>query len=283
MSALAWRGFASASLSTLLALQLCGCVNPADRAAHFAGRHQLSGAVIEGAGYRHEIFTRSSSPPGVLYVFIDGDGSPWVRGGMQVASDPTPASTLALELATQTPHSVLYLGRPCYFHVRRDSGCSPEVWTSARYSDRVVESMAAAINRYTAASGFFELVLIGYSGGGTLAVLIAPRVPATRAVVTIAANLDVAAWVRRHGYLPLDESLDPSTQPPLPDSLPQWHLVAGHDRNVPAHISRSYLERIPPERIWRYADFDHTCCWVEQWHEIFARLEIALRDTGSIH
>jgi hypothetical protein len=40
---------------------------------------------------------------------------------------------------------------------------------------------------------------------------------------------------------------------------------------------------MPPERIWRYADFDHTCCWVEQWPEIFARLDAALRETGSIH
>ena len=72
-----------------------------------------------------------------------------------------------------------------------------------------------------------SVVLIGYSGGGVLAVLIAPQVPGS-AVVTIAANLDVEAWARWHQYTPLSGSLNPATQPPL-DALHEWHLVGDRD------------------------------------------------------
>src|SRR5258708_14449552 len=38
----------------------------------------------------------------------------------------------------------------------------------------------------------------------------------------------------RSGYLPLEGSLNPALQPPLPTSLRQWYLVGQRDTNVPA-------------------------------------------------
>jgi hypothetical protein len=190
----------------LCGLLLAGCASPADRARGFAQRHALTASVIQGAQFRHEIFASSQRVDEALYVFIEGDGSPWADDGTVAARDPTPLRPLALELAARTPHSVLYLGRPCYFHAHTDTACSPDLWTSARYSRQIVDSMAAATNRYAASGGFAHVILIGYSGGGALAILMAPQVPATRAVITIAANLDVASWVRLHGYLPLQGS-----------------------------------------------------------------------------
>ncbi len=37
---------------------------------------------------------------GQLVIFIEGDGSPWVDGGRSVASDPSPKSAVALDLAS---------------------------------------------------------------------------------------------------------------------------------------------------------------------------------------
>jgi pimeloyl-ACP methyl ester carboxylesterase len=51
--------------------------------------------------------------------------------------------------------------------------------------------MQAALERILASGHFDGVVLIGYSGGGTLAMLLAARVPETRGVITIAGNLDI--------------------------------------------------------------------------------------------
>jgi pimeloyl-ACP methyl ester carboxylesterase len=212
----------------------------------------------------------------MLYVFIEGDGSPWVDAGTRVAQDPTPHRPLALELAAATPHAVLYLGRPCYFELHLEAICTPDLWTSGRYSAAVVDSLAAAVRRYAAANDNPPLILIGYSGGGALAVLMAAHLPATHAVVTIAANLDVDAWARWHRYLPLSAGENPATEPPLADAILQWHMVGGKDDNVPEAVNRRYFDTLRPDQVWRYPDFDHACCWLERWASILARIEAAI-------
>ena len=246
----------------------------------------LSASLVQGTLYRHETLTNQSAARAAsaasarLYVFLEGDGSPWSEDGQRPAADPTPHEPLGLELAARsTDHTVLYVGRPCYFSAHADPACTPDLWTGARYSTGVVDSMAAVVNRYVDEHGFAPVVLVGYSGGGTLAVLMAPRIPSVRAVVTIAANLDVAAWTRLHGYLPLTGSLDPSTQPPLESPLIQIHLVGGHDSNVPGHLNQQYLRAQENPQIWQYPSFDHVCCWVKQWPTILKRLDASLSDS----
>lgn len=256
----------------LLTLTLAGCLGLNDRAIHLAGRHGLVSAVIDGTQYRHQIFYQLGTDRNSLFVFIDGDGSPWSHAGAEPARDPTPHRAIALELATNTPHSVLYLGRPCYFTVHSDSACTARIWTSDRYSKSVVESLAAVVNRFAAEYRYSHTVLIGYSGGGTLAALMAQYI-ASVSVVTIAANLDVAAWASFHNYLPLTGSLNPAMQAPLSDSIRQLHLVGGRDMNVPEAINRRYFDTLRPEQIWRFANFDHVCCWVEQWSSILPRID----------
>ena len=267
-----------AACALLLIFGFCGCANLTDRADRAARRGGLAGSVVQGTQYRHQIFVNTAPRGAVLFVFVDGDGSPWSRDGQEPATDPTPRRPLALELAARTPHSVVYVGRPCYFLARSDAACNTGVWTSERYSASVVASLAAVVNRTAAVNGFRSIVLIGYSGGGTLAVLMAPYIPSTSAVATIAANLDVAAWASWHGYRPIEGSLNPATQPPLDSAIRQWHLVGGRDVNVPERVSRRYLDTLNPGQIWRFPSFDHACCWAEQWPNILGRIEAALGD-----
>ena len=51
--------------------------------------------------------------------------------------------------------------------------------------------MATALETWLKKKGYSELVLIGYSGGGALAMLLAERIR-VRAVITVAANLDIS-------------------------------------------------------------------------------------------
>jgi hypothetical protein len=260
---------------------LTACRTPTENATDEARGAGLAASVIPGAGFRHAIFFRQSRPDDTLYVFIEGDGAPWSGDGRRVRSDPTPHHALALQLAERSRHAVLYLGRPCYFGLESDGSCDPSLWTSGRYSERVVGSLVAAVNGFAVRHAYRAVVLVGYSGGGTLAVLMAPRMTSIEAVITVAANLDVAAWARWHGYLPLEASLNPADMPPLDPSIREWSLLGGNDANVPERISSRYLARLGPEQIWRFTDFDHVCCWVNAWPGIEARIDAAL--TGPSH
>lgn len=270
---------AVSAIAGLMGLLLCvtapGCTTIDHRVERLALQQGLTSAVVRGAGFRHQVFARQSATGKTLRVFVDGDGNPYSRGGTVVSNDPTPHRALALELAVRTPGAVLYVGRPCHFSVRGDPTCIAQYWTSQRYSAAVVASMVAAVQQY-AADRFQQIVLIGYSGGGTLAVLMAPQLGRTAAVVTIAANLDIDAWTQWHGYLPLAGSLNPSQMAPLPSGIQQWHLVGDRDMNTPAWLNDTYWVNVAPDRIWHYAQFDHVCCWVRQWPAILARIQAEL-------
>jgi len=259
----------------LSAITAPGCTTIDHRAEQLALHQGLTSTVARGTGFRHQLFSRPSEPGRTLWVFIDGDGYPYSHAGTAVSNDPTPHRPLALELAGATPGPVLYVGRPCNFSVRADSECRARYWTSQRYSAAVVDSMVVAVRQY-AADRFEQLVLIGYSGGGTLAVLMAPQLGRTVAVVTIAANLDIDAWTQWHGYLALIGSLNPSDIPPLPVAIQQWHLVGNRDTNAPPRLNDRYWATVASDRIWHYAQFDHVCCWAEQWPTILERIQTAL-------
>jgi len=262
----------AATILFVVSATIAGCATPAQRAQALARSHGLAPLLLRGGRFQHHAFAATRGPAGLLVLFVDGDGLPWIRGGRQVAADPTPRVPLALELAAATPASVLYLGRPCYLEVRQPPECEARLWTAARYSPEVVASMSAAAGGYIAEHDFRQVLLVGYSGGGTLAVLMARAVPNVRGVISIAGNLDPDTWARLHGYLPLDGSLNPSLEPPLPAALKQWYLVGQRDAIVPTAASARYLERIPPERVWSYPRFDHRCCWVDEWPSVFARV-----------
>jgi hypothetical protein len=258
-----------------------GCASRVTAPAAIAAKHGLIQAELQGTVFTHTAYhtpatsqTRDSSQPlwATLWVFIDGDGRPWINGGREPAKNPTTARPLALELAAQMQRPVLYVGRPCYDRKTMDSACTPTWWTDARYSPTVVESMVAAIRRYQEQSHFQRLVLVGYSGGGVLAELVAQELSGVTAVVTIAANLDVSAWTEYHGYLALTGSLNPATTTHTA-AVPQIHLLGEDDEVVPPHTVQRYFERNPHSIVWKYPDHGHVCCWREEWPRIVSRID----------
>jgi pimeloyl-ACP methyl ester carboxylesterase len=168
--------------------------------------------------------------------------------------------------------NVLYLGRPCYHGLSGRSECDPMLWTHGRYSDEVVTEMATALDRFMHSRQVQRATLIGYSGGGTLAMLLAERLPAADAVVTIAANLDIDAWARLHGYSRLTASLNPVERPPLPARVRQLHLVGTGDRNVPPWLVREALRSQPGAVLEEVPGASHRCCWEKLWPAPLERL-----------
>lgn len=251
---------------------IAACAPSVDRLVR---NHDLKQTVQPGSGFQHLVL---SAPRAAtvkrLHVYIEGDGSPWV-GGRYPARDPTPETPLALQLMTRDAAASVYVGRPCYFGVA-DAACTTGDWTAGRYSQRVVSSMASAIARESGAAGNPELLLIGYSGGGAIARLVAPDLPNVVAVVTVAANLDTDAWTEYHEYLPLVDSINPATAPPLPERIVHIQLVGQRDDVVPPAVTESYQRSGQLVEAWAYPDFDHRCCWVEAWPDILLRVHSSL-------
>lgn len=262
------RAAASRAVVFIVALASTGCSPAADfdRRADALGLTRLA---VAGSGFEHVVYSNNKGEPGTIHIYLDGDGLPAVAGWP--ASDPTPRRSLALDLLARDPAPSAYLGRPCYHGKSTAPSCSDTYWTSQRYSETVVASLASATRRILDAGSHDGIVWIGYSGGGVLAVLLAPRFRETRAVVTIAANLDIDAWADHHGYERLAESLNPAAKPRLPDAVLVRHHVGGRDRVVPPAVTAAGLGGRDADVVL-YEGFDHVCCWREAWPDILARL-----------
>jgi hypothetical protein len=254
---------------TAMAVTGCAAAAPAERYDGAALRAGLRPDAVEGIGFTHRTYHAPLRAGRHLHVYLEGDGTPFVER-RRVARDPTPRRPMALELLRLDPGPAVLLGRPCY-HGLTD-GCGPQLWTTARYSEAVVASTARAIERLLARGGYATATLIGFSGGGAIAVLVAERLEAVSGVVTIAANLDIAAWTAHHGYTPLHGSLNPVDVIGTRPELRHLHLSGSADDNVPGNLHDAVRARLPAGAVRTVDGFDHGCCWPSVWPDALSDL-----------
>lgn len=213
---------------------------------------------------------RDASAP--LAIYLEGDGMAYVAP-TRPSADPTPDDPLALRLAlAHSGGPAAYLARPCQYVMT--SGCAVALWTSHRYSPQVLEAMGRAIDVLKSRAGATRLILVGYSGGGALAVLLAASRDDVAGLVTVAANLDLSLWTSLQGLTPLRGSLDPAAVAQKVASIPQVHFVGGRDRVVPPQVAEAFLDRSGDgdhSRLARTASFDHICCWVDAWPSLLGQ------------
>lgn len=253
-----------------MAILLAACAAPATRMDAAAAQRGYARAVVRGTDFRH--VTYASGLPaagGTLNVYIEGDGTPYLDR-WTVSADPTPTRPLMLGLMALDAGPALWVGRPCYVGLATDPPCTPFDWTLDRFSGRVVDSMAAVIERARRAAGASRLHLFGHSGGATLAVLLARRLPEARCVITLAGNLDTDAWADHHAYTRLRGSLNPAGQGPLPSSVEQAHFAGARDRVLPPELVEPAARRLGADRIVVLAGVSHVRGWEKQWPAILA-------------
>jgi hypothetical protein len=233
---------------------------------------RLSRETLEGNPFRHIVFRGPVTGGESLHVYLDGDGVPYTshRG---VAKDPTSRLGLMISLMAADPSPSIYIGRPCYLGLSTDGICNAHYWTDCRFSPAVIGSMRKVLTDEVSRLGAKNVVLIGHSGGGAIAVLLAHDVTEVSAVVTLAGNLDIDAWSHLHNYAPLTCSLNPAVQGPLPPRVKAIHFVGADDRVTPPNfITRAAAAT--GGRVIVLPGFTHTCCWREQWP---ALLQLSLR------
>ena len=205
-----------------------------------------------------------------LTVYIEGDGFAWVTSS-QVSTDPTPVTPVALQLALNQPSgAAAYLARPCQYVM--NAGCEKIYWTSHRFAPEVITATNLGIDALKLGFHAQKLVLIGYSGGGAVAALAAARRNDVIRLITVAGNLDHAAWTKQHHITPLSGSLNAADEWQALQYIPQMHFVGGQDKVVNREIIESYVARYPNNqqpKVHIIKDFEHQCCWAERWHELY--------------
>lgn len=253
---------------------LGGCASDPAHIDTLAARQGFTVIDVKGGSLRLAAFSRIL--PGhsdTLDVYIEGDGAPWITPYLP-PRDPTPTNPVSFELAAQDPaRKVVYLGRPCqYLSVDALRNCDGAFWTERRFAPEVVSAYDDTLNQIKPMLGVKRFRLVGFSGGGVIAALLAQRRDDVEMLITVAAPLAVTDWVGWHGLSPLTGSLDPAAQSRnihMPFSV---NFVGGKDRIVPVHIVETYVGRIGG-RIVTIADFDHDCCWVRDWVELLHRVD----------
>lgn len=252
----------------IIVISLCGCVSASAKFDSAARELGLNKIVTSGHDFQHVIYENAVTTPHSksLNVYIGSDGTPW---NVDVPSkDPTPRNPITLRLMTRDPQPAILVGRPCYHGLSDSHGCQQSIWTSARYSRIVVESMADVIRRYLSRNSYESVTLVGYSGGGALAALLAAELDQATMLLTIAANLDTDAWTNHHNYEPLSTSVNPANEPPLPESIEQVHYFGSLDSNVPISTTDRYFAMNSNAERREIAKFDHVCCWETVWPSI---------------
>ena len=129
----------------------------------------------------------------------------------------------------------------------------------------------AAVSGLMARAGAGRVTLVGWSGGGVMAALVAARREDVAGLVTIAAPLDLAVWTRSRGLSPL-QGLDPADLPPI--AAPQVHLTGAFDTVVRPTVVRPTARRLagPLGQVETWPE-RHDCCWVARVDEIAAGLD----------
>jgi len=256
----------------VVAASATGCADSGARVASLARNSGFQEDLVIGSTFRHRVYRNEArvSASGVLHVYIEGDGHPFLTRTL-IASDPTPRDPLMLRLMGLDPDPSVYLGRPCYFGQARERGCGPAYWTIRRFAPEVVDSLAAALRSEAARSGASSIELYGHSGGGALAVLLAARIPSVTRVITIGATLDTTAWCSLHGYTPLLGSLNPVDMDLHSGRVRLLHLVGSEDTNTPPALVESASSRIGALGSVRIVPgYSHNCCWQKIWNGVLS-------------
>lgn len=270
-------------------------------------------------------WVRRANPPAALQrpilVVIESDGARWRYGGRVPPEDPTPRNPIGLQMAMAAPADmqVLYFARPCQFlrkPLARYSACADsQWWTDKRFSPGVVEAYAAGVAQFLAEAQspgprthaqtpfgekmlpeasppgtLPQLILAGFSGGGTLALRVASQWPQflssahALCLISLAAPLDLHAWTSHHRLRPVHGAVPgaPYGAAPLDED---FSLLAEALKGIRAHFAFGASDRIVPlqsagrfathpawqHALHHYPGLGHDDSWLKVWPTLLSK------------
>lgn len=222
-------------------------------------------------------YQRVSAASTVCHVYIEGDGNSW-KSKHRLSNNPTPKQPLALQLALQDQHpQVIYIARPCQFTPHQlDLSCVPQYWSSHRYAPEVIAAFQATLDAIKKDTHFSlpmaqTFLLIGFSGGASIATLVASERSDVVGLVTVAGDLNHVALNHFHHTTPLTGSLNPMDVVHKLRNLPQQHWSGTKDLIVPNWMANQFSEKINNPvscQVHTLEGAGHHTGWVENWSKI---------------
>lgn len=261
-----------------LLISLTGCLFHDNRQVLLESRIHALDAHPEVLQTRHfplQTLQVLSGQGKTLRVYIEGDGHAWASR-RRPSLDPTPRNLLLIDLMRQDHFpDKAYIARPCQF-VWGDN-CKIPVWTSLRYSQPMVDTLNETLDQLKAKGPYNNIELIGFSGGGTLALLMAASRDDVMSIRTVAGNLDPAFVNQFHKVSPMPDSLNPIDYYNRLASIPQLHFIGGKDTIIPPAVYSHYQSSFRKQNcLSRYMkpDARHNMGWEQSWSEL---LEIPVK------
>ena len=255
-----------------LVMAISGCASSPDS---FGGSRE---AAIRWASERgFEPLAANSSPFSLLAlhrgkaaewkVYIEGDGAPWLTP-FHPPADPTPLQPLSLALAARDPApAVLYLGRPCQYLTQEAlADCSPAYWTRRRFSAELINAYHQQLDAFKSQFAIRKFRLVGFSGGGLIAALLAAQRDDVDLLITVASPLSLRNWLGFHALSPMPDAQDPA-DPQWQYPKTAWHFGGSNDAIVPFRIIQDFVASHGGTAL-QVPEFDHHCCWSRDWPKL---------------
>lgn len=257
---------------------LGGCAtDPVEHASRIALQASLTKHYIETPLFVYTAFIRINDVTQALHVYIEGDGVAWLSR-YRPSPDPTPHNPMALLLAAQDPApNVVYLARPCQFTPRElNAHCQVDYWTNKRFAPEVIESFSLALDQIKARSHIGKLDLIGYSGGGAIAALLAEQRNDIQSLRTVAGYLDIAYVNQQHNVSAMPESLNPIDQARRLQYLPQIHFSGEKDRVISPEVARRFVNQTGAlcARAKVVEEMNHHSYWEKEWRQLLDSIPV---------
>lgn len=259
-----------------LSLLLAGCIS--------ASPHRSAQKIASESGLISEKFDtdpfpiigwhRLTPPVHSLRVYIEGDGFAW-KSRTTPSDNPTPRNPTGLMLAAADKQTnVFYLARPCQFiGPPLPANCQVNVWTQDRFSPAVIDAMNEALSQMVLRYPGVTLDLMGYSGGGNIAALLAERRSDVRSLRTVAGNLDVAYVNAVHHVTPMPAAESAIDRAPALRTLPQIHYSGEADTTVPPAVARRFQHAVGGRCVQTevISGMEHGSDWAAVWPRLLAQ------------
>ncbi len=181
-------------------------------------------------------------PSQKVRIYIDGNAK---TTGFFGKKRPTVENPIAKELALKDPYPyIIYLGRTCYYI--EQSVCKPITWEKGKYMPEIIDEMKLSIERLQKKYRISEIELVGYDGGGTIALLLATRIRQIPVkVITIAGIVNTEHYALFHDEELPEGSLNPADESYLSARIPQVHYVGGQDQIMPIAFTKDFVKKLP--------------------------------------
>ncbi|MCC7304870.1 MAG: hypothetical protein IT558_01270 [Alphaproteobacteria bacterium] len=232
----------------------------------------MNDRVIPAGNFALTAYERMHKRYAPADVYIEGDGRAWL-GKSTPSMDPTPRNPVALHLATRDQASnVVWLARPCQYTkmVNESTPCDQGYWTNRRFSPEVLDAYNGALDEIKKRYDIEGFNLIGYSGGGAIAAILAAQRHDILSLRTVAGNLDHKAHSVYHNVSYMTGSLNPPDYAEKLRTIPQVHFIGGQDEVIPPAVLESYLQAVEPSNCIQYQfiqEASHDEGWVDKWPE----------------